>query len=90
MDRHRIDRRRVLGWAALLPMAAIAGCAAGPGGYSLAEGVRRLLTLSTQRAFARLLQPGGFYEDHLARIAPPEAAEPERRRWQPQPGRSVR
>lgn len=68
-----IDRRRLLGWAALLPVAALAGCAAGPRGYSIEEGVRRLLTLSTQRAFARLLQPGGFYEDQLARIAPPES-----------------
>ncbi len=67
-----IDRRRLLGWAALIPVAALAGCAAGPGGYSLEEGVRRLLTLSSQRAFARLLQPGGFYEDQLARIAPPD------------------
>ena len=68
-----IDRRRLLGWAALIPAAALAGCANGPRGYSIEEGVRRLLTLSTQRAFARLLQPGGFYQDQLARIAPPAA-----------------
>ncbi|WP_197276967.1 DUF4197 family protein [Sphingomonas profundi] len=73
MDIATIDRRRLIGWGALLPLAALAGCAAGPGGYSLDEGVRRLLTLSTQRAFGRLLQPGGFYEDQLARISPPDA-----------------
>ncbi len=73
MEHATIDRRRLLGWAALLPVAALAGCAAGPRGYSIEEGVRRLLTLSSQRAFARLLQPGGFYEDELARIAPPDS-----------------
>jgi hypothetical protein len=32
-----------------------------------------LLRLSSERAFARLTQPGGFYEDQLTRIAPPPA-----------------
>ncbi|MET0268803.1 MAG: DUF4197 family protein, partial [Sphingomonas sp.] len=68
-----IDRRRLLGWASLVPLVALGACAGGPGGYSLEEGVRRLLTLSTRRGFARLLQPNGFYDEQLARIAPPEA-----------------
>lgn len=68
-----MDRRRLLALASLLPLAAVAGCAGGPGSYSIEDGVRRLLTLSTQRAFARLLQPNGFYDEQLARIAPPEA-----------------
>ncbi|PTQ11704.1 hypothetical protein CLG96_09420 [Sphingomonas oleivorans] len=69
----RIDRRQLLGLAALLPLAGLAGCATGLGGYGLEEGVRRLLTLSSQRAFGRLLQPGGFYDDELARLAVPDA-----------------
>jgi hypothetical protein len=73
MDMRQIDRRRLLGWAALIPVAGLAGCVSGPRGYPLDEGVRRLLTLSTQRAFARLLQPSGFYDDQIARIAPPSA-----------------
>ena len=66
-------RRSVIGWAAALPLALVAGCASGPGGYSIEEIVQRLLTLSSQRAFARLLQPGGFYDDALARIDVPDA-----------------
>ncbi|WP_162527213.1 DUF4197 family protein [Sphingomonas solaris] len=69
-----IDRRRLLGWAALMPVAGLAACVGGPTGYSVEEGVRRLLTLSTRRAFARLLQPNGFYDEQLARIAPPQGA----------------
>ena len=68
----RIERRQLLMAAALLPLAGLAACVTGPGGYSLEEVVRRLLTLSSERAFARLLAPGGFYEDELARIAVPE------------------
>jgi hypothetical protein len=67
-----LGRRKLLGMAAMLPLAALAGCET-VGGFSLDEGVRRLLTLSSQRAFDRLLQPGGFYDDQLTRIAPPES-----------------
>lgn len=68
-----VTRRALLGMATLLPVAALGGCAGGFGGYSIDEGIRRLLTLSSERAFARLLQPGGFYEDQLARISPPDS-----------------
>jgi hypothetical protein len=71
----RIDRRTLIGCAALLPMAGLAGCMAGDRGWNLEEGVRRLLTLSSQRAFDRLLAPGGFYDDQLTRITPPEGLE---------------
>jgi len=64
-----VPRRSLLGVALLVPLA---GCATSIGGYGVDEGVRRLLTLSSQRAFARLLRPGGFYDDALVRIAPPE------------------
>lgn len=75
----RIDRRGLLGCVALLPVAVVAGCAAGDRGWNLEEGVRRLLTLSTNRAFERLLAPNGFYDDQIARITPPEGLEMQHR-----------
>lgn len=71
----RIDRRTLIGCVALLPLTGLAGCMAGDRGWNLEEGVRRLLALSSQRAFDRLLAPGGFYDDQLARITPPEGLE---------------
>lgn len=65
------DRRGVLAALALLPLA---GCATTMGRYSVGEGVRRLLLLSSERAFARLTEPGGFYDDQLTRIVPPDLA----------------
>jgi len=38
----------------------------------LTEAIRRLLMLSSQRAFATLLRPGGFYDSQVARIALPD------------------
>jgi hypothetical protein len=61
-------RRALLGTFALVPLA---GCATGLGSFSFEEAVRRLLTLSSQRAFARLLQDNGFFEDEVARISLP-------------------
>lgn len=52
--------------ALLLP-----GCQSLPG-FSLNEAVRRLLMLSSQNAFAQLLQPGGFYDSELDRIPLPD------------------
>lgn len=67
-----MPRRSLLAAGAVLPFMALAGCATTMGRYSLEEGVRRLLQLSTQRAFARLTEPGGFYDDQLTRIAVPD------------------
>lgn len=69
-----MPRRSLLAAGAILPFMALAGCATTMGRYSLEEGVRRLLQLSTQRAFARLTEPGGFYDDQLTRIAVPDLA----------------
>lgn len=66
-----LDRRRFT-LAALAAATLAAGCAGPVGAYGPEEGVRRLMELSTRRAFARLARPGGFYDDRLTRIDPPE------------------
>ncbi len=66
-----IARRQLLLTASLAPLFALPGCASGLGGFGLVDAIRRLLTLSSQRAFATLLQPGGFYDNQAARIPLP-------------------
>lgn len=45
------------------------------GALNFEGAIRRLLTLSSQRAFARLLEDNGFFADDLARVPlPPELA----------------
>lgn len=73
MSKQQIVRRRLIIGAALAPMLLLPGCATTGGRLSLVEAIRRLLTLSSQRAFAQLLQPGGFYDSSVARIALPGA-----------------
>jgi hypothetical protein len=65
-----ISRRRLLGAACTLPLLALPGCAT-LGGFGFEDAIRRLLTLSSQRAFARLLRDNGFFEDELARVELP-------------------
>ena len=77
MQSTTMDRRRLLIGAATAPLLmapalALSGCATGMGGFSLTEAIRRLLSLSSQRAFASLLQPGGFYDNQVARVALPD------------------
>jgi hypothetical protein len=67
-----VIRRGMLAALVTLPFLALGGCATNMGQYRLEEGVRRLLQLSTERAFARLTQPGGFYDDKLTRIPVPD------------------
>lgn len=67
----QVDRRQLLVSSAALAALALQGCASLPG-FSLTEAIRRLLTLSSQNAFALLLQPGGFYDSNVARIALPD------------------
>ena len=69
-----LTRRRLLAAGCLLPVLALPGCAT-LGGFGFEDVIRRLLTLSSQRAFARLLQENGFFEDELARVPlPPQLA----------------
>lgn len=70
--RQPMDRRGMLKGAMLAPLAlalpvGLSGCAA-TGGFSLVDAIRRLLTLSSQRALAQLMAPDGFLNSAVARI----------------------
>jgi hypothetical protein len=66
-----LTRRRLLAAGCMLPLLGLPGCAAGLGGFGFEDALRRLLTLSSQRAFARLLQENGFFQDEVARVPLP-------------------
>ena len=67
-----LTRRRLVAAALAVPFFALPGCATRLGDLVNLEGaIRRLLTLSSQRAFARLLTDEGFFRDDIARIEPP-------------------
>lgn len=65
-----ITRRFVLGGIGASAVLTLPGCAGIPG-FGLTDAIRRLLTISSQNAFASLLQPGGFYDSQIARIELP-------------------
>ena len=67
-----ITRRNILVAAAVTPILTLPGCASSTG-FSLVEAIRRLLSLSSQRAFASLLRENGFLDDQIARIDLPDA-----------------
>ena len=60
-------RRAVLGGMAATGLLALPGCA-GMGGFSLTDAVQRLLFLSSERAFARMLRPEGYWDEQVARL----------------------
>lgn len=68
LEHSRISRRALLqggvGGAAVLVLPA---CSTFPG-FSLTEAVRRLLLLSSERAFARLTEPDGYWDAQVARL----------------------
>jgi hypothetical protein len=66
-----LSRRSLLAAGCALPLLALPGCASLPG-FGMVDAIRRLLTISSQRAFARLLTENGFFEDEAARIGLPE------------------
>ncbi len=66
-----IDRRSMILTGLATATLTLPGCQSMPA-FSLTEVIRRLLTLSSQNAFALLLQPGGFYDSSIARIALPD------------------
>lgn len=59
-------RAILLGGLAGVASMALAACASLPA-FSLDEAVRRLLRRSADRAFARLIEPGGAWDDFIAR-----------------------
>jgi hypothetical protein len=75
MMHQRISRRSLVVAGCTLPLLALPGCAMLPGGFGLEDAIRRILTTSSERAFARLLQDNGFFQDDLARLPlPPQLA----------------
>lgn len=66
-----LNRRHLLISGAAVATLTLPGCQSFPA-LSLTEAIRRLLTLSSQAAFAMLLQPNGFYDSQVARIDLPE------------------
>lgn len=67
-----LSRRSLVAAGLVLPLLALPGCITRLGDVpNLEPAIRRLLTLSAQRAFARLLADQGFFRDDVARIQPP-------------------
>jgi hypothetical protein len=67
MNEH-VGRRSLLkGGAAAALVLSLPACATYPG-FSLTEAVRRLLLLSSERAFLRLTEPDGFWDSQVARL----------------------
>ncbi|WP_085810899.1 DUF4197 domain-containing protein [Sphingomonas sp. TZW2008] len=66
------SRRAILAGAGLaLPLVLLPGCATTLGEDPIVEGLRRLLTLSSQRALTRLVADNGYLNDPDARITLP-------------------
>lgn len=63
-----VSRRTMLAGSAASALLLLPACSTTGGGYSLAEAIRRLLLLSSERAFARLTADGGFWDAQVARI----------------------
>ena len=63
-------RRTFLAGTAAAGLLALPGCQS-LGGFSMVEAIRRLLTLSSQAAFAALTAPGGFWDSEVARFEAP-------------------
>jgi len=64
-----ITHRRafIVGSLATAATLALPGCAT-TGPFSLTEAIRRLLVLSSERAFGRMTAPGGFWDQQVAQI----------------------
>lgn len=61
-------RRFMAGSLAAAGVVALPGCASYGMGISLTEAIRRLLLLSSERAFARMTAPGGFWDQQVAQL----------------------
>jgi len=63
MGQFELSRRTVLGGAVGAGLLTLPGCATMGGGFSLVDAIRRLLTLSSERAFARMVAPDGYWDN---------------------------
>ena len=71
MTEFTTNRRQLLaGGLGLSAVAILPGCVSLPG-FSMVDAIRDLLTYSSQAAFARLVQPGGFYDTQISRLDVP-------------------
>ncbi|MFN4020026.1 MAG: DUF4197 domain-containing protein [Erythrobacter sp.] len=61
-------RTLIAGFAGAGALALLPGCASTGPVFSMEEAVRRLLLLAADNAFARLTEPGGFWDEQVARI----------------------
>lgn len=61
------SRRAFLAGGAATALLALPACSS-MGGISFTEAIRRLLVLSSERAFNRLAAPGGYWDDAVGRI----------------------
>ena len=60
-------RAFIAGSIATVATLALPGCAT-TGPFSFTEAIRRLLVLSSERAFVRLTAPGGFWDQQVAQV----------------------
>ncbi|HEX8124105.1 MAG TPA: DUF4197 domain-containing protein [Allosphingosinicella sp.] len=68
----QLSRRSLIAAGLAIPLLVLPGCITRVGDIpNLEPAIRRLLTLSSQRAFERLLTDEGFFRDDVARIQPP-------------------
>ena len=62
-----LDRRALLGGLSFSAILALPACQS-LGGFGLTDAIQRLLFLSSERAFARLTEPGAFWDQQVARV----------------------
>ena len=68
-----IARRAFMAGTAATGLLLLPGCETmGGGRFSMVAAIRRLLSLSSQAAFALLTAPGGFWDSEVARFQAPE------------------
>jgi hypothetical protein len=68
LDQSPLARRTfIAGSLAAVSALVLPGCATSQT-YSLTEAIRRLLVLSSERAFMRLTEPGGFWDQQVAQV----------------------
>ena len=73
-----LSRRHAIVGAVAIPLLALPGCTTlgDLEGFGIENALRRLMTVSSQRAFGNLLTENGFFSDDLARVPlPPQLAE---------------